>query len=102
MPATRRRLLTASISLATPGIRPASAARGSLTFAAYGGLFQELYEPGIVAPFAKAHPDVGVFYYAVPSPIQALAVLRRQRELPEIDVVLLDLATARTATEEAK
>jgi putative spermidine/putrescine transport system substrate-binding protein len=100
MPATRRRLLTASISLAMPAIRPAAAARRGMTFAANGGLFQELYQPGIVEPFGRAHRDIGVFYYAVPASPQALAVLRRQREQPEIDVVLLDLASARTATEE--
>lgn len=100
MPATRRRLLTASISLAMPFIRPAGAARRSITFAAYGGLFQELYEPGIIDPYSRAHPDVSVFYFAVPSSTQALATLRRQREQPEMDVVLLDLASARAATAE--
>lgn len=100
MPASRRRLLTASIGLALPGVSPAYAARRSLTFAAYGGMFQELYEPAAVDPFGGSHPDTDVFYYAVPTSSQALATLRRQRERPEIDVVLLDLASARTATEE--
>ena len=98
MLATRRRLLTASISLAMPCIRPAAAARRGITFAAYGGLFQELYEPVIVEPFRRTHRDISVFYQAFPSSTQALALLRRQREQPEIDVVLLDLAAARTAT----
>jgi putative spermidine/putrescine transport system substrate-binding protein len=97
MPATRRRLLTASIGLAMPSIRSAEAAPKNITFAAYGGLFQELYEPAIVQPFGRAHRDIGVFYYALPSAAQSLALLRRQ---PEIDIVLLDLAAARTATEE--
>jgi putative spermidine/putrescine transport system substrate-binding protein len=100
MPTTRRRLLTASISLAAPFIRPAAAARHGITFAAYGGLFQELYEPNIVEPFVRAHRDISVFYQAVPSATQALALLRRQREQPEIDVALLDLGAARTATDE--
>ena len=105
MSATRRRLLTASISVATPSffisrIRPAVAARKSITFMAFGGLFQDLYEPAIVEPFRRTHPDVSVFYDAASSSTQSLALLRRQREQPEIDVVLLDLAAARTATEE--
>jgi len=100
MPATRRRLLTASVSLAMPFIRPAMAARRSITFAAYGGLFQDLYQPGIIEPFSRAHPDVSVFYLAVPSSSQALATLRRQRGQPEIDVLLLDVASARAATME--
>jgi putative spermidine/putrescine transport system substrate-binding protein len=105
MSATRRRLLTASVSVAmssvsVAAIRSAGAAPKSITFVAFGGLFQDLYEPGIVEPFRRTHPDVSVFYDAVSSSTQALALLRRQREQPEIDVVLLDLATARIATNE--
>ncbi len=103
MSATRRRLLSASIGLAMPylhtAIRPAAAAR-DITFAAYGGLFQELYEPRIIGPFTRAQRDINVFYYTIPSSSQTLATLRRQREQPELDVVLLDLANARTATQE--
>ena len=51
MRATRRRFLSASISVGMPFIRPAAAAPVSITFAAYGGLFQNLYEPAIVEPF---------------------------------------------------
>src|ERR1700710_922154 len=101
MSATRRRLLTASIGLSAPFVRPASSARRSLTFLGYGGTFQELYEPAIIEPFVQeSRGDISVFYNAVPSSTQALATLRRQRELPEVDVVLLDLASARAATDE--
>jgi len=100
MPATRRRLLTATIGLSAPFIRPAGAATRSLTFAAFGGLFQDLYEPAIIEPFRQAHPDIELLYYAVPSSTQSLAALRAQRARPEIDVVLLDLASARAATDE--
>ena len=82
------------------GIRPAKAARKSVTFAAYGGLFQELYEPAVVQPFGRLHRDIDVFWYALPSAAQTLALLRRQHDLPEIDVVLLGSAAARAATEE--
>jgi putative spermidine/putrescine transport system substrate-binding protein len=100
MRATRRRFLSASISVGMPFIRPAAAAPVSITFAAYGGLFQNLYEPAIVEPFQHAHPGISVFYLAVPSSTQTLATLRRQSDLPETDVALLDLATARMATDE--
>jgi putative spermidine/putrescine transport system substrate-binding protein len=98
MLSTRRLLLTASIS---PLIRPAAAApRRSLTFAAFGGLFQELYEPAIVEPYGHARGETEVFYFPVRSSSQTLATLRRQRDQPELDVVLLDLASARAATDE--
>jgi putative spermidine/putrescine transport system substrate-binding protein len=100
MNATRRRLLATSISLAAPFVRPAHAARRSLTFAAYGGLFQELFEPLVVDPFSQSRSDVGVFYFPLPTSTQTLATLRQQRDRPELDVVLLDLASARAATDE--
>lgn len=100
MSATRRHLLTAPIGLGLPFIRSAAAARGSVTFAAFGGTFQELYEPLAVAPFVAANPGVEVFYYAVPSSTQVLATLRRQREAPELDVVLLEIGAAWTALNE--
>jgi putative spermidine/putrescine transport system substrate-binding protein len=99
MAATRRRLLTGLAGLAMPFTRTEAAPR-NLTFAAYGGLFQELYEPGVVQPFGRIHRDVEVSYDPLPSAAQTLALLRQQRGPPEIDVVLLDLATARTATDE--
>ena len=99
MPATRRRLLTASIGLSMPFIRPA-AARRSLTFAVPSGVFQTLHEPLVAEALQRAHPDISVFYYPLPSAAQALAVLRRQRDLPDVDAVLLDAAVARTATDE--
>lgn len=94
MATTRRRLLAASIGLAMPHI---ALAQSSITFGAYGGLLRELYEPAIVAPYR----DAGVNYLALPSASAALDRLRRQREAPDIDVVLLDAAAAHTATREA-
>jgi putative spermidine/putrescine transport system substrate-binding protein len=63
-------------------------------------LFQELYEAAIVDPFSRSHADVDVFYTPVPASTQTLALLRQQRDQPELDVVLLDLPSARTATDE--
>jgi putative spermidine/putrescine transport system substrate-binding protein len=100
MQATRRSLVVSAIGLATPFIRPAAAARRSVTFAAAGGLFQDVYEPAILEPFGQAHRDISVFYYPAQSSTQVLAVLRQQRDRPEIDVALLDLAAARIATDE--
>jgi putative spermidine/putrescine transport system substrate-binding protein len=99
MTPTRRHLLTAAPALLLPS-RVSAAPRAPLTFAAYAGLFQELFEPAVVAPFAKAHPESGVFYYGVPSSTQILATLRRQRTEPKMDVALLDLAEAKAATDE--
>lgn len=100
MRANRRRFLSASITLGMPFVRRASAAQRTLTFAAFGGMFQNMYEPAVVEPFRRTHAAAGVFWLPVPSSAQSLAILRRQRDHPETDVVLLDLAAARIATDE--
>jgi putative spermidine/putrescine transport system substrate-binding protein len=83
-----------------PHIGAAQTAPKRITFAAPGGLFQELFEPGIVQPFSRAHRDIEVLWYALPSTAQTLALLGRPRDVQEFDVVLLDLAAARTASDE--
>ena len=101
MKPTRRRFLTASAGLALPrAVAAQGTRRRSLTFAAPGGLFQELYEPAVMDVFANRTPGSGVFWQPIAAGSQALAVLRRQRERPDIDVVLLELATARQAADE--
>ena len=96
---TRRRVSMAAMGLGMPCIRPARARR-TLTFAVPSGVFQELHEPILIEAFQRAYPDIGIFYYAVPSSTQALALLRRQREAQAVDVALLDVVAARLATEE--
>lgn len=98
MQPTRRRLLVASAGLAsTRTVRAQENQKRSLTFAAPGGLFQELYEPLVVDPFSQRSRDGGVFWQPITASSQALAALRRQREHPDIDVVVLDLPAARQA-----
>jgi len=102
---TRRHLLTASLGLAASAAgadraRPARGAESSLTFAGFAGLFQDLYDSAVLTPFQDAHPEAGIFYYGLPSSVQVLATLRRQKQQPAVDVALLDLPSARAATEE--
>ena len=98
MRTTRRRLLTTSLCLATPCTARAEAP--SLTFAGPAGMFQELYDEAVLTPFGDTHPEVRLFYLGLPSSTQTLATLRRQKDQPGVDVVLLDLPTARLATQE--
>lgn len=101
MQPTRRRLLAASAGLAVPrAVKAQGGQKRSLTFAAPGGLFQELYEPLVVDIFSSRSTTGGVFWQPMSANAQALAVLRRQRERPEVDVVLLELAAARLAVDE--
>jgi putative spermidine/putrescine transport system substrate-binding protein len=99
MRTTRRRLLASAVTLAMPVVR-ASAAPRSINFGAFGGMFQDLYEPTVIEPFGRSRGGSDVFYVPVSTTVQNLAALRRRRDQPDLDVVLLDLASARAATHE--
>jgi putative spermidine/putrescine transport system substrate-binding protein len=79
--------------------RPSRAAR-DITFAGYGDWFQAAFDPIVLAPFRKAHPDIPVFYYPIGNSFQALSMLRSGRLYPSADVVLLDAGVAARATRE--
>jgi putative spermidine/putrescine transport system substrate-binding protein len=78
----------------------AKAAR-AITIAGYGGWFETNFDPIVLGAFRKAHPGIGVFYYPVGNSFQMLALLRGQRALPSIDVVLMEAAVASRATFES-
>lgn len=92
----RRALITAA--LATPFIRRARAAERGLTIAAFGDIFQEHYETAVVEPFRRLRPNLDIYYYVISNSTEGLSLLRMQRILPEIDVILLDAISAAAAT----
>lgn len=79
--------------------RPSRAARG-ITIAGLGDWFQARFDPIVLAPFRKAHPDIDVFYYPTGNSFQTLALLRTERLYPSVDVVLLESSVAMRATAE--
>ena len=96
----RHALAAAAITAAGVASGRANGARRTVTFAAYAGLFQELYEPAVIAAFQRAYPGIDIFWYPISSPSQALAMLRREKANPSLDAVLLDPSTSRVATAE--
>jgi putative spermidine/putrescine transport system substrate-binding protein len=87
-------------ALATPFIRRAHAAEGTVTVGAYSGIFEENYRPAVVEPFMKANPGIKVVYYPLGSSAQTLGVLRSQKAAPQLDVVLFDVSVAKGATDD--
>ncbi len=94
-----RRVVLAS-GLAAPFVRPARAAEGSVTLAAYSGIFEENYRATVVEPFMKANPGIKVTYYSMGNSAQTLGLLRAQKAAPQIDVVMFDVSVAKAATDE--
>lgn len=84
--------------LATAALPRAARAARTITLIGFGDWFQPAFEQAVLAPFKKAHPDFGIFYYPVANSLQILGLLRGQRVAPSIDVALMDIAAARQAT----
>jgi putative spermidine/putrescine transport system substrate-binding protein len=98
----RRRAVIAGVAaapLAMPLIRRARAA-GGLTVGLFGDIFRETYEPAIVEPFRRQRRDLNFYYYEMSSSFEGLNLLRTQRMLPQIDIIMLDAMAAAMATAE--
>jgi putative spermidine/putrescine transport system substrate-binding protein len=87
-------------ALATPFISRVRAEEGTLTLAAYSGIFEDNYKAAVVEPFMKANPGIKVVYYSAGASAQTLGVLRSQKAAPQIDVVLFDVSVAKGATDD--
>ena len=98
MTITRRAALTAA--LATPFIGRAHAQTGTITLAAYSGIFEENYRAAVVEPFMKANPGIKVTYYSMGNSAQALGQLRAQKSNPQTDVVMMDVSVAKAGSDE--
>ena len=68
---------------------------GTITLAAYSGIFQDNYQKAVVDPFMKKFPNVKVTYYPFPNSAQMLGALRAQKGSPQIDVAFLDVSIAK-------
>lgn len=75
-------------------------AETNLTLMAYSGLFQERYTKAILEPFMKAHPDIKVTYFPLPSSAAMLGNLRAQKAAPQADVVIMDVSVSKAGTDE--
>jgi putative spermidine/putrescine transport system substrate-binding protein len=73
---------------------------GTVTLAAYSGIFQDNYQKAVVEPFMKKFPNVKVTFYPFPNSAQMLGALRAQKGSPQFDVALLDVSIAKVGTDE--
>ncbi|MBS7546214.1 ABC transporter substrate-binding protein [Ancylobacter oerskovii] len=85
-----------ALGLLTQGVR----AQSSITVMGYSGLFQERYTKAVVEPFMRAHPDIQVTYFPLPSSAAMLGNLRAQKAAPQADVVIMDVSVSKAGTDE--
>ncbi|GGF62623.1 polyamine ABC transporter substrate-binding protein [Azorhizobium oxalatiphilum] len=78
----------------------AAAAETNLTVMGYSGLFQERYTKAVLEPFMKAHPDIKVTFFPLPSAAAMLGNLRAQKAAPQVDVVMMDISVSKAGTDE--
>jgi putative spermidine/putrescine transport system substrate-binding protein len=90
-----------ALAVAAPACAADSPASGTVTLAAYGGVFQDNYTKAVVEPFMKRFPGIAVIFYPFPNSAQMLGTLRAQKSSPQLDVVLLDVSIAKVGTDEA-
>src|SRR5581483_5272983 len=99
-----RRTVVAGLAALGAATLPAHAqdtsVSGTITFAAYSGIFQDNYQKAVVEPFMTKFPNVKVIYYPFPNSAQMLGALRAQKGSPQIDVALLDVSIAKVGTDE--
>jgi putative spermidine/putrescine transport system substrate-binding protein len=90
-------MLRATGALSLPRI--ARAARRMVAIAGPGGAFQQNYTTAVLDPFRRAHPDIDVTWTQADNQGQILNLLRRRQAEAAIDVALLELLVAKTATD---
>jgi len=87
-------------SVALPHVGARAAGWRTLTVAGFHGPFETAFRATIIEPFERANPGVTVVYRPVLNSAQLLAMLRLERDAPEIDVAITDISIAILATTE--
>jgi len=101
MPLDRRAIIASLLAFAAvPAYAQDASVSGTVTLAAYSGVFQDNYTKAVVEPFMKKFPNVKVTYYPFPNSAQMLGALRAQKGSPQLDVALLDVSIAKVGTDE--
>lgn len=72
----------------------------TVSFAAYGGIFQEEYTKAVIEPFMAANPDIKIQYYQMNNSAQALGTIRGMVAAPQVSVALMDQTLAKAGTDE--
>ena len=96
-----RRLLIKGAAASTAAIfRPALVrAATELVVTVNGGTFEEGWRKAMIEPFEKANPDIKV-RVSQGLTFQSLALMRAQKDNPQVDVVMMDAVAASLAAAE--
>jgi putative spermidine/putrescine transport system substrate-binding protein len=92
--------LAAALATASPAGAQDTSVSGTITLAAYSGIFQDNYTKAVVEPFMRAFPNVKVTYYPFQNSAQMLGALRAQKGSPQLDVAILDITVAKVGSDE--
>ncbi|WP_230975828.1 extracellular solute-binding protein [Acetobacter garciniae] len=71
-----------------------------LTVAGFAGPFQSIFRTVVMDTFERKRPDVRVVYRPAMNSAQMLAMLRLERQAPQIDVAITDISISFLATAE--
>lgn len=95
-------LLVSAISLGTSSqvVAQDSDIEGEVNLMGYVGIFKENYVDTVVEGCMDLYPGITVNYIETQTSAEMLAQLRTQRDNPQIDLVIMDIAIADTGNKE--
>ena len=100
MPRSLVRVAVCLVAATVSGSVASAEPSGEITLAAYASYYQDNFTRAVVTPFMQKYPAVHVTFFAQRTSAERLGTLRAQKESPQIDIAIMDVAVARAAVAE--
>ena len=93
-------LMIVALVSAAPCYAQTNQASGEINVAGYAAIYQDNFTKAVVEPFMKKFPNIKVNYVPTQLSSERLGALRAQKDNPQLDVALMDVAFSRIAIAE--
>ena len=90
----------AALLVARPAGAQTNSVSGEINVAGYAAIYQDNFTKAIIEPFMKKFPNIKVNYIPSQLSSERLGALRAQKDSPQLDVALMDVALSRIAIQE--
>ena len=87
------------VAIAMPAYAQSDAS-GEINVAGYAAIYRDNFTKAVIEPFMKKYPKIKVNYVPTQLSAERLGALRAQKDNPEFDVALMDVALSRVAIAE--
>jgi putative spermidine/putrescine transport system substrate-binding protein len=93
-------LSVAAAVTVTTSVYAQSDAAGEINVAGYAAIYQDNFTKAVIEPFMKKYPNIKVNYVPTQLSAERLGALRAQKDNPQLDIALMDVALSRIAIDE--